>query len=195
MDAIMALNVSKAVIDDTMLVNDHYTLLAEYYQGSTKDHLSDLDEADLTRGKMLEEKTDQLVKEINQVKEALILDVTKDNDEAFSKESGIDLYRVIGKDNRSVSGHIMIGESRAMELKQSIDEYKDFLNEITENQKVAFIDKYLDTADFEWEGKVFSWEEIHFEGAMLVWAINHLTSLEFRVRLVEAEIVEEMSLS
>ena len=60
---------------------------------------------------------------------------------------------------------------------------------------MAFIDKYLSTEDFEWEGNVYSWEEIHFEGAMLVWAINHLTSLEFRVRMVEAEIAEEMALS
>jgi len=195
MDAMMAVNVSKAVIDDTMLVNDHYTLLIAYYQESTQDHLSDLDSADLTTGRMLAEKTDQLVAEINQLKEALILDVSKDNVEAISKESGVNIYKVIGKDNRNVSSQVMIGESRALDLKQSIDEYKDFLNEITENQQVDFIDKYLDTDDFEWEGNRYSWEEIHFEGAILVWAINHLTSLEFRVRMVEDEIAEEMARS
>jgi len=195
MDALMALNVSKAVIDDVMLVNDHYALLAAYYQGSTQDHLSDLDSADLTTGKILADKTDHLVTEINQFKEALVIEVSKDNEEAVSKESGIDIHKVIGKDNRNVSSHVMIGENRALDLKRSINEYKDFLNEITENQQVAFIDKYLDTDDFEWEGNVYSWEEIHFEGAMLVWAINHLTSLEFRVRMVEAEIAEEIALS
>lgn len=195
MDALMALNVSKAIIDDALKVNDHYALLSAYYQGSIKDHLSDLDSADLTRGKMLAEETDHLVMEINQLKEALVIAVSKDNDEAVSKESGIDFKQVRGKDNRSVSSHVMIGENRALDLKQSINEYKHFLNEITENQQVAFIDKYLDTDDFEWEGDVYSWEKIHFEGAMLVWAINHLTSLEFRVRMVEAEIAEEMALS
>jgi len=195
MDAMMAVNVSKDVIDDTMLVNDHYTLLIAYYQESTQDHLSDLDSADLTTGRMLAEKTDQLVAEINQLKEALILDVSKDNVEAISKESGVNIYKVIGKDNRNVSTQVMIVGDRALDLKQSIDEYKDFLNEITENQQVDFIDKYLDTDDFEWEGNRYSWEEIHFEGAILVWAINHLTSLEFRVRMVEDEIAEEMARS
>jgi hypothetical protein len=195
MDAMMALSVSKAVIDDAMLVNDHYDLLTAYYQGSTQDHLSDLDSADLTTGRMLAEKTDHLVTEINQLKEALVMEVSKDNDEAVSKESGVDIYRVIGKDNRNVSSQVMIGESRALDLKQSIDEYKDFLNEITDNQQAVLIDKYLNTDDFEWEGHVYSWEKIHFEGAMLVWAINHLTSLEFRVRMVEDEIAEEMALS
>jgi len=195
MDALMALNVSKGIIDDALFVNDHYALLGAYYQGSTQDHLSDLDSAELTRGKMLAEKTDHLVLEINQLKEALVIAVSKDNDEAVSKESGIDLTQVRGKDNRNVSSHVMIAENRAIDLRQSINEYKHFLNEITENQQVAFIDKYLDTDDFEWEGDVYSWEEIHFKGTMLVWAINHLTSLEFRVRMVEAEIVEEIALS
>lgn len=193
MDAMMALSVSKTVIDDTMLVNDHYALLAAYYQESTQDHLSDLDSADLTTGRMLAEKTDHLVAEINQLKEALVMEVSIDNDEAVSKESGIDIYRVIGKDNWNVSSQVMIVENRALDLKQSIDEYRDFLNEITGGQQVAFIDKYLNTNDFEWEGHVYSWEEIHFEGAMLVWAINHLTSLEFRVRMVEDEIAAEMA--
>ena len=193
MDAMMAVNVSKDVIDDTMLVNDHYTLLIAYYQESTQDHLSDLDSADLTTGRMLAEKTDQLIAEINQLKEALVMEVSKDNDKAVSKESGVDIYRVKGRDNWNVSSQVMIGENRALDLKHSIDDYRDFLNEITKNQQAAFIDKYLNTDDFEWEGHVYSWEEIHFEGAMLVWAINHLTSLEFRVRMVEDEIAEEMA--
>jgi hypothetical protein len=195
MDAMMALNVSKAVIDDALLVNDHYALLTAYYQGSTQDHLSDLDSADLTRGRMLAERTDHLVTEINQLKEALVMEVSKDNVEAVSKESGVDIYKVIGKDNRNVSSQVMIGGNRALDLKQSIDDYKDFLNEITGNQQVDFIDKYLNTDDFDWEGNTYSWEEIHFGGAMLVWAINHLTSLEFRVKMVEDEIAEEMAYS
>lgn len=193
MDAMMALNVSKSIIDDALAVNDHYTLLAAYYQGSTQDHLSDLDAVDLTKGRMLAEKTDRLVKEINQLKEALVIAVSKDNEEAVSREEGIDFYRIIGKDNRNVSSQVMIVGNRALDLKQSIDEYKDLLNEITDGQQIAFIDKYLNTDDLEWEGDVYSWEEIHFEGAMLVWAINHLTSLEFRVRMVEDEIAEEMA--
>jgi hypothetical protein len=195
MDAMMALNVSKAVIDDVSFVSDHYKLLAEYYQRSTQDHLSDLDSADLTKGMMLAEKTDHLVTEINQLKQALVIEVTKDNDEAVSEESGIDIYKVIGRDNRNVSSQVMMGENRALELKQSIDDYKGFLNEITDDQQLAFIDKYLDTDDFEWEGNMYSWEEIHFEGVMLVWAVNYLTSLEFRVRMVEDEIAEKMAIS
>ena len=157
--------------------------------------MTDLDSAEMKSRKMLADTSDHLVKEIKQLKEALVIAVSEDNDELVSKESGIDFYQVKGKDNRSVSSYVMIGENRALGLKQSINEYKDFLNEITENQQLAFIDKYLDTDDFEWEGNVYSWEKIHFEGAMLVWAINHLTSMEFRVRMVEAEIAEEMALS
>jgi hypothetical protein len=194
MDALMALNVSKSVIDDVMLVNDHYTLLAAYYQSSTQDHLSDLDSADLTSGTLLAEKTDHLIAEINQLKEALVIEVSKDNDVAVSKGSGIDIHKVKGNDNRNVSSHVMIGENRALDLKRSINKYKDFLNEITENQQKPFVDKYLNTDDFEWKGEVYSWEEIHFEGAMLIWAINHLSSLEFRVRMVEAEIAGDLAL-
>jgi len=193
MDAMMALNVSKAIIDDAVLVNDHYDLLTAYYQGSSQDLLSDLDSADQVTGKMLAEKSDRLVAEINQMKEALVMAVTKDNVEAVGKGSAIDIDKVKGRDNWNVSSQVMIGEHRALDLKKSIDDYRDFLNEITGDQQAAFIDKYLDTDDFEWEGHLYSWEEIHFEGAMLVWAINHLTSLEFRVRMVEDEIAEAMA--
>lgn len=195
MDAMMALNVSREVIEDASLVNDHYALLAAYYQRSTQDHLSDLDPVNLTTGKMLSEKTDHLVTEINQLKEALIMAVSKENEEAIGKESVIDIYKVIGKDNWNTSSHVMISGNRALDLRQSIDEYIDFLNEITENQQEDFIDKYLNTDDFEWEGNIYSWEEIHFQDQILIWAINHLTSIEFRVRMVENEIAEEMVLS
>lgn len=195
MDALLALNVSRAVIDDAVLVNDHYALLSAYYQGSTQDKLTDLDSAEMAAGRKLAEESDQLVKEIKQLKKALVLDVTKDNEQAVSKGSGIDIHRVIGKDNWNVSSHIMLGENRALELKNSINEYREFLNELTGDQQADYIDKYLSTDDFEWEGEVYSWEKAHFEGAMLVWAINHLTSLEFRVRMVEAEIAAEMALS
>jgi hypothetical protein len=195
MDAMMALNVSKAVIGDSMLVNDHYALLTAYYQESTQVHLSDLDSADLATGRLLAEKTDHLVTEINQLKKALVIEVSKSNDVAVGKESGIDIHKVIGQENQSVSSHVMIGEKRAVDLKQSINEYRDLLNEITENQQVAFIDKFLNTEDLECGGNVYSWEEVHFEGTMLVWAINYLTSLEFRVRMVEDEIAEKMASS
>jgi hypothetical protein len=193
MDALMALNVSKAVINDAVFVNDQLKVLTKYYIGNTQDHLSDIDTADLTKSSMVAEKTDALMDEINQLKKALVMEVSKDNEKTFGKNTEIDLQLIRGKDNRNVSSMVMIGENRAMDLKQSLIEYKDFLNEIASNKDVAFIDKYLNTDDFEWEEEVYSWEDIHFQGAMLIWAINHLTSLEFRLRMVENEILEEMT--
>lgn len=194
MDALMALNVSKAVINDALFVNEHYELLTAYYSRSAQDHLNDLDSADLKKGMLLEEKTDALVDKINQLKEALVIEVSQENEEAISQESGLDMYKVRGNDNRNVSSQVMIGERRALDLKQSINDYKDFLNEITGNQQVALINKYLNTDDFEWEGEMYTWEEIHFKGTMLVWAINKLTSLEFRVRMVEDAMAGEIEL-
>lgn len=194
MDALMALNVSRGVINDALFVNDQFRVLTAYYNESAKDDLANLDSADLGTGKMLAEKTDTLVAEINRLKETLVMTVSKDNEKAFSKESGLDIYNLIGNDNRSVSTQIMIGEERALALKQSINAYKDFLNEITDNQQADYIDRYLNTDDVEWNGEMYSWETILFRGTMLVWAMNHLTSLEFHIRMVEDEIVEQMDL-
>lgn len=193
MDALMALNVSKSVIDDALLVNDHYSLLTTYYNQSAADHLEALDSADLRTGKMLADKTDALVAEINHLEEMLVSEVSKDNEEAVKKQSGLDIHKVRGNDNRNVSSQVMIVERRALELKQSINAYKNFLNQITDNKQAAFIDKYLDTGDMQWGEEVYSWEEIHFKGTMLVWAINNLSSLSFRVRMVEDEIAEELA--
>lgn len=192
MDAMMALNVSKSVIDEVVLLNDHYEMLAAYYEDSTQDQISDLDSADQNKGKMLAEQTDKLVQEINQIKETMILEVSEDN-EAAVMEKGIDIHKVRGKDNWNISWHVMIGENRARNLKLSINEYKDFLNEVSGHNKEEFIERYLNTDDLMYEGELYSWEEVHFDGTILVWAINHLTSLQFRVRMVEAEIAEGMA--
>ncbi len=192
MDALLALNVSKNILNDSALVNDHYALLAAYYDKNTDDKLSNADSASFDQLNILSDKTDLLVAEINDLKKLLIITVAEENKESIDEAEKINIWKVRGIDNRNVPSTIMINEEKALTLKTSVNEYKKFALEFTNGADAVFLNKYLSTEDILWEEESYSWEEAHFRGAMLVWAMNYLTALEFKVRMVEAELVERM---
>jgi hypothetical protein len=192
MDALLALNVSKTILNDSALINDHYTLLATYYEKSSDDKKSSAGTAYLDQLNILSDKSDLLVSEINDLKILLITTVTEDNKESIDDTEKIDIWKVRGKDNRNVPSTIMINEEKALTLKNSVNEYKTFALGFSEASDSEFINKYLSTGDILWDDETYTWEVAHFHGSMLVWAINYLTSLEFKIRMVEAELAENL---
>jgi hypothetical protein len=192
MNATLALNVSKNVIDDSILIHDHYALLESYYETSVNNDLQNADSIQHIELMKLSDKTENLIIEVHALKKELLSAVAQENFEYVRVDGKMNLRDVLGIDNRQVSGSVMIGENRGVELKSSIEEYKNFLNEFTGNNNKEYIKKHLNTNDIELEGNTYTWEQVHFEGTMLIWAINNLTSLEFRIRMIESEIAEDI---
>jgi len=192
MNATFALNVSKNFIDDSVLVHDHYALLESYYETSLNNNILNADSIQDLKLKKLSDKTEDLIKEVNALKKELLLTATPDNLEYVPADGKMNIRKIIGKDNRQVSSSVMIVENRGIELKSSIEEYKNFLNEFTGNISKDYINKYLNTNDIESEGDTYNWEQVHFNGTMLIWALNNLTSLEFRIRMIESELAENI---
>jgi len=192
MNATFALSVSKNVIDDSILVHDHYALLESYYETSVNNDLQDADSIQHLELMKLSDKTENLIKEVFTLKKELLSAVAQENLEVVRADGKMNLQDVLGIDNRQVSSSVMIGKNRGVELKSSIEEYKNFLNEFTSNNNKEYINKYLNTNDIELEGNTYTWEQVHFNGTMLIWAINNLTSLEFRIRMIESELAENI---
>jgi len=192
MNATLALSVSKNVIDDSILVHDHYALLESYYETSVNNDLQDADSIQHLELKKLSEKTENLIKEVHALKKELLSAAAQGNLEIVRVDGKMNLRDVLGIDNRQVSSSVMIGKNRGVELKSSIEKYKNFLNEFTGNNNKEYINKYLNTNDIELEGNTYTWEQVHFKGTMLIWAINNLTSLEFRIRMIESELAENI---
>jgi hypothetical protein len=192
MNAILALNVSKVVLDDSTLINDHYSLLSAYYEQSANSDLNNADSSQLNELNVLSEKTDKLISQIADLKKEMAIAAAGDNEEDIKWAEEMNIWHVYRKDNRDIPGTIMANEGGTAELKLSINEYKRFLLEFADSENAELINKYINTDDIEWEGNFYSWEEVHFRGTMLIWALNHLTSMEFHVRMVEAELVEDV---
>jgi len=192
MTAFLALSVSKNVIDDSILVHDHYALLESYYETSVNNDLQESDSIQHLELKKLSDKTENLIKEVHELKKELLSAAAQENLEVVSVDGKMNLRDVLGIDNRQVSSSVMIGKNRGVELKSNIEEYKNFLNEFTGNNNKEYINKYLNTNDIELEGNTYTWEQVHFNGTMLIWAINNLTSLEFRIRMIESELAENI---
>ncbi len=193
MSALLAINVSKVVLDDSTLINNHYTLLAAYYDNSTNYNVSNADSANMEQLNLLSDKTDHLIDDIYDLKKELIIAVSDNNTDVINDTDGINIWNIRGKDNRNVSAEIMLNENKAQKLRVSINEYKNFLLEFAESENTELINKYLSTNDIGWEDEIYTWEEVHFRGAILIWTINYLTSLEFKVKMVEAELVESLT--
>ncbi|MDA3822761.1 MAG: hypothetical protein PF450_09165, partial [Bacteroidales bacterium] len=192
MNAILALNVSKAILDDSTLINDHYSLMSAYYEHSAKSDLNNADSSQIQKLNILSDKTDNLIGQITDLKKQMAIAAAGNNEVDIKNAEELNIWGVCRRDNTDIPGTIMGNENRAAELKLSINEYKKFLLEFADGDKADLINKYINTNDIEWEGNFYSWEEVHFSGTMLIWALNHLTSMEFHVRMLEAELVESV---
>jgi hypothetical protein len=193
MNAILALNVSKVVLNDSTLINDHYSLLSAYYEQSSKSDLSNADSSQLKELNILLDNTDKLISQIADLKKEMALVAAGNNEEDIKRAEEMNIWYVYRKDNMHIPGTILVNEGKATDLKSSINEYKKFLLEFSDGENAELVNKYINTDDIEWEGNYYSWEEIHFSGTMLIWALNHLTSVEFHVRMVENEIIESIT--
>lgn len=192
MNATLALSVSKNFIDDSMLVHDHYALLESYYEASVNNDLQNADSIQHLELMKLSDRTEMLIKEVHALKIELLAAAAEENLDVVKADGTLNLREVLGKDNRQVSSVVMIGNKKGVELKSSIEEYKYFLNEFTGNNNKEYINQFLTTSDIELEGDTYSWEKLHFDGTMLIWALNNLESLEFRIRMIESEIAEKI---
>lgn len=208
--SMLALNVSKDVLDAFTLVDEGLTKTTANFTEKNSSYYSDFDAAyELNKLKVQDwkERADQVREKSNALYELLqeykrkIVIVSEGEDTEAIHEGEVDLALVNAKDNTSVPAQVMILEKGGLDVKDNISDFREFLLELIDNKEnyatiVSAIKSTLETSDPKSHdekdgsaGEVHTWESSHFEHLPLASVITILSKMQSDVRNTEAEIL------
>jgi gliding motility-associated protein GldM len=155
-----------------------------------------------TKAEAVKEKTDSLISYIWELKEKLVIASGSrimnpkrpltGEEFLFTTHTG-DTLILKKEDDINTPSEIMIGQKKAMELKQRIAEYKDFMVghvEESEPELKEVIRQELETADVRSKGEEKkSWEIAHFENKPLAGILTFMSKLQIDVKNSEANLI------
>lgn len=208
--ALLALNVSKEVLDAFVLVDNGLQVTTEAFaakNATAYSRFAFLNENNAEkvgiwndRAIELKAKTDELYDFIQQCK----LDIIGDNDQKAIHDGHYDWHEVKVKDNLEIGATVMItdeGGRRYKELKGMIDGLREYsLSIIDDHEKYAStvetIENNLSTAPPDKlqhkkpkKGETMTWEQGYFESLPLASVITLLSKMQADARNVEAEML------
>ena len=203
--ALLALNVSKDILDAFILVNTSLENTVVNYEEKNKLLYADFNEAKIfdpnkvsplwDKAQIAKKESSVLINYIKKLQSKLI----QTTEEITEQEADtLQLKHVNGKDNYDIPTNILIGQSEdgskglAKELKTKLAEYKKNMLELfsEEQQKALNID--LKTADIATTKGSESWEMGNFYHTPLAASITLLSKIQADVKNVEYDVVSTL---
>jgi len=208
--AMLALNVSKEVLDAFILVDNGLQVTTEAFAAKNKTVYSRFSmayEQNPEKVGIWKERSDEVHRRTDELYEYLQeckIDIIAQKDEKAIHEGAIDWQHVKVKDNLEISATVMLdleGGRRYKELKQKIDDLREYLLSTIEDHDtyastVEAIDNNLSTDPPEKlshkkskAGDLQTWESGYFEDLPLAAVITLLSKMQADARNVEAEML------
>jgi gliding motility-associated protein GldM len=206
--ALLALNVSKEVLDAFVLVDESLTKTTEnsatknelYYSRFEMSAAENPVKAGPWKAKADEVKrqSDALYVMIQDLKVEIVKATDGDKAKALVEPGHLNTELIAGKDNSTVPAEIMIGadmNGKGFELKGAIANYRETLKSFISEEaleKRASLDSILNTEDPPYSDKhgTITWEQEHFEHLPMVAVITMMSKFQSDVRNAESEILE-----
>ncbi|MGC9342146.1 MAG: gliding motility protein GldM [Bacteroidales bacterium] len=205
--ALLALNVSKDVLDAFTLVDEGLTQTTSNFAEKNSSYYSDFAAAyELNKTKVEEwkNKAEEVRERSNELYDFIqdckveIVTISEGEDSEALHEGKVELSYVVGKENTDIPAEVMIRKGRGEELKDKMDEHTNFLLSLIDDKEayasvVAAIEGNLDTSDPEPDphakGEKTTWVIEHFESLPLASVVTILSKMQSDVRNTEAEIL------
>jgi gliding motility-associated protein GldM len=205
--ALLALNVSKDVLDAFILVDQGLTKTTHNFAKKNSSYYTDFDAAyELNPAKVemwqkkaheVREMSEELYNFIFECKKEIVT-ISEGADTEAIHDNEVHLELVNGKDNNNIPAEVMILNKKGTELKDKITKYRETLLGLIEDKEayasvVAALESTLDTKDpvagGHGKGENPTWESEHFEHLPLASVITILSKMQSDVRNAEAEIL------
>jgi gliding motility-associated protein GldM len=213
--ALLALNVSKDILDAFALVDKGLTTTTENFSDKNKhlyDNFTKLALSNPTKVRPWQKKAEQVSTRANELynyiqtlkiriimradSKSPAVDTTSNKD-----KKSIEPEKINSKENTDIPSHIMIGENNNAEgkvLKKKIEDYKNFILSLATDQNVKnSINTNLNTSDpkpnAKDAGEKKTWESEHFEHLPLIAVTTIMSKIQNDVRNAESEIVQYLS--
>ena len=204
--AMLALNVSKEVLDAFTLVDGGLTVTTQNF-AAKNDGLYDKFNMAFeqnpekvgdwkTRADEVKARSNELYEFMNECK----VEITQVRDEDAIHDGEVHLADVKAKDDTNTPGEIMIVGKKGTELKAKIEEHREFMLSMIEDKEkytntVESVESILSTHVPESfyhgnkKGVTPTWESTYFEHLPLASVITLLSKMQGDVRNVEAEMI------
>lgn len=205
--ALLALNVSKQVLDAFVLVDEGLSQTNENFAEKNKslyDDMSKLAASNPTKvapwqqkSNEIRKRTNELVDFIQDLKVLLIKTADGEKAEAVKEKNKIEGIKVESKDNADVPTRLMVGDynnGKGKEIKDRYIKLREYCLSLIrpEDKDVrASISKLLNTEDppaME-KGVKLSWEAAHFGEIPLIAVTTIMSKMQGDVRNVESEMI------
>lgn len=203
--ALLALNVSKDILNAFLLVNDGLETTVNNYQNKNAILYSDFDKAkgiDAEKVTPYWEKAQKakissmgMIDYIEMIKKRLVQETDK-----ISKEEAdtLSLENVNGKENYDIPTNIMIGQSEdgskglARELKEKLNDYKSGLLALLGDKERAATHLDIKTGEIITRAGVENWEMGYFYHTPLAAAVTLLSKFQTDIKNAEFDIVNKL---
>ncbi|MCC7302381.1 MAG: gliding motility protein GldM [Bacteroidia bacterium] len=201
--AILALNVSKEILDAFVLVNDALGATNENFRSKTESQYAAFDNAKLLdekkvrpnweKARKIREESALFLEYISGMKKELVRET-----EGLTPEQADTIYlgNVEKKDDSNVPNYIMIGNSedgsagKAGELKNKIAAYRKFLESFIDEKDKDLVKISLNTNDPVQNQNNENWELYNFYNVPLAGIVTNLSCIENQIRKAESDVVE-----
>ena len=204
--ALLALNVSKDVLNAFILVDEGLTKTTHNFYQKNVSLYSDFEEAyQLNKTKVadwkskadeVKKRTQELYDLMQEDKKSIVLKSEGAQTPAVTEDEVL-LKLVNGKDNNNIPAEVMIVNKKGAELRKKLADYREYLLSLIDDQKtneslVSSLKSNLDTSDPPPDKKtheVEPWEVEHFEHLPLAAVITMLSKLQSDIRNGESDII------
>ncbi len=195
---IYALRVSKNVLTAFSVAAEGHVASAEIVKTRNIAYLDRLQrsvpgsEAILEQAKSISSRTDELNDFIQELTVDIVLGSHPDNQAAVDQEGSITIDKLDNMDELYSVRVVIFGDEgipgKGDELKRRIDDYREFMSEITDPELAGMINKLLDTSPRE----NLPWVQYCFLQAPMIGAVNVLTNIQSNIRIAEGEVLGQL---
>ena len=200
--ALLALNVSKDVLDAFVLVDESLTTTTENFSMKNEIYYQEFDRAAAenpvkagpwkAKADEVKRKSYELFQYIQERKLELVVATEGEDTDAIEGDV-IHGHEIVGKDNVFKPAEIMITGAKGNDLKMAIDGYrKHLLSLIGEGDESTreSIETSLNTDDPPpVEGEIITWQTQHFQDLPLIAVITLMSKMQSDVRNAESEVL------
>jgi len=195
--AMLALNVSKDILEVLSKLDDGMNMTIETVSEGTKHMYKSLD--DVAQNNPRAKEPNRIAKILKQQSDATFTLIQQTKDHLIEETGGRDeeTGRLVGASNRDVAENYLVndkqigGGGKAQEIKDELEKYRDFLlQNTTDTDLKAAVSNSFDFSNIVEEGKPMSWEKATFAELPLAGIVPFLTDYQSRIRRMEAQMME-----
>ena len=203
--ALLALNVSKDVLDAFVIVDEGLTKTTKNFVEKNQSIYKEFEQKAIENPQKVtkwkdyalevKKRSDQLYDYMQQLKFEIVRKSDGENPEAI-KDGQILGMKLKAKDNLDIPAQIMVGDNnngKGVGLKANINDYREYLLSLVADNASTIkesLKKDLDTSDPPAsDGVIHTWVSEHFEHLPLIAVITILSSLQSNIRNAESDVL------